>query len=356
MALNPEQRSILNAIYRRANRVSDPGKRARYTRAAVETGLVESGLRNLPGGDADSQGWRQERASLYANPRNVGASVNRFFDELAQVDKGQPSYELAALVQRPAAQYRGRYRDVADQAAQILKGAGGSRGASTPGTPGTTITDTHLAFDPAAQQAAQALKLPERTRPQVTAPSAPTFAAKAITPTGYQAPEAPASSPAKAARFDAGQALEALQTLTNSGGTKTVKTTATIGGKPPGGGGGGAAVPKAGKGAASFEGRPVAKWIKPILEYARERGWKGQINSGVRSYADQQRIYNSGVRPAARPGTSNHEFTAFPGGAVDVSDAQSLSAILKRSKYAKTLVYAGAKDPVHFSHPHGGSY
>ena len=111
-----------------------------------------------------------------------------------------------------------------------------------------------------------------------------------------------------------------------------------------------------GRGVANFEGSPVAAWIKPILDYARQKGWKGGINSGYRSYADQTRIYNSGVRPAARPGTSNHEFTAFPGGAIDVSDAETLSNILRNSPYRDTLVWAGSKDPVHFSHPHNGSY
>lgn len=110
------------------------------------------------------------------------------------------------------------------------------------------------------------------------------------------------------------------------------------------------------KGVADFEGHKVAAWIKPALEYARQHGWTGQVTSGFRSYADQQRIYNSGVRPAAKPGTSNHEFTTYPGGAVDVSAAQQLAKILARSPYAGKLVYAGAKDPVHFSHPHNGSY
>jgi hypothetical protein len=113
---------------------------------------------------------------------------------------------------------------------------------------------------------------------------------------------------------------------------------------------------KAAKGVASFEGKKVAAWIAPILSFARQHGWKGTINSGYRSYADQQRIYNSGVRPAAKPGTSNHEFTAYPGGAIDVSDAATLSKILANSPYAKRLVWAGSKDPVHFSHPHNGSY
>lgn len=108
------------------------------------------------------------------------------------------------------------------------------------------------------------------------------------------------------------------------------------------------------KGTALFEGHRVAAWIKPELTYARRHGWKGQINSGYRSFADQTRIYNSGVRPAAKPGTSNHEGADYPRGAIDVSDAQQLAAILR--KKGGRLKYAGAKDPVHFSHPHGGSY
>lgn len=110
------------------------------------------------------------------------------------------------------------------------------------------------------------------------------------------------------------------------------------------------------KGVGHFEGTAVAAWIAPILEYARERGWKGSVTSGYRSFAEQKAIYDRGTRPAAKPGTSNHEFTAFPGGAVDVSNAEQLSQILQGSKYAHMLVWAGSKDPVHFSHPHNGSY
>lgn len=110
------------------------------------------------------------------------------------------------------------------------------------------------------------------------------------------------------------------------------------------------------KGVANFGATQVAAWIKPILDYARSHGWTGTLTSGYRSLADQTRIYNSGVRPAAKPGTSNHEFTTFPGGAVDATQAAQLNAILLRSPYAKTLVWAGGKDPVHFSHPHNGGY
>lgn len=109
------------------------------------------------------------------------------------------------------------------------------------------------------------------------------------------------------------------------------------------------------RGVAHFDGKPVAAWIAPILKAARAAGWHGTVESGYRTFADQSRIYASGVRPAARPGTSNHEMTAFPGGAVDVTDAAHLSRILRRLG-VRTLQWAGAKDPVHFSHPHGGSY
>lgn len=109
-------------------------------------------------------------------------------------------------------------------------------------------------------------------------------------------------------------------------------------------------------GITNFGGKQVAKWIAPILAYAKAHGWTGGVNSGYRTYSQQLAIYNSGVRPAAKPGTSTHEMTAFPGGAVDVSQAQQLSDILAHSPYAGKLVWAGSKDPVHFSHPHGGSY
>jgi hypothetical protein len=110
------------------------------------------------------------------------------------------------------------------------------------------------------------------------------------------------------------------------------------------------------KGLAHFDGKPVAAWIAGDLEWARAHGWKGSVESGFRTLADQTRIYNSGVRPAAKPGTSNHEMTAFPGGAVDVSEAAQLAQILAKKPGGSLLKWAGAKDPVHFSHPHNGSY
>jgi TP901 family phage tail tape measure protein len=102
--------------------------------------------------------------------------------------------------------------------------------------------------------------------------------------------------------------------------------------------------------------KPIARWIAPYLSWGSGHGWDGTVSSGFRSRAEQTRIYNSGVRPAARPGTSNHEGSSYPRGAVDVTKAALLAAVLLRRPGPHLLQYAGAKDPVHFSRPHGGSY
>ena len=135
MALTREQKNIVRQILKEGRRIRDPRARRIYERAAVQTGLVESGLRNLNYGDADSQGWRQERASLYPNPTNVKASVRRFRQEFQQhYDPGEKAWQVAGQVQRPAAQYLGRYKEVAPEAREILqamRGQGG--GGSLPG-------------------------------------------------------------------------------------------------------------------------------------------------------------------------------------------------------------------------------
>src|SRR5262245_44393789 len=127
MALSAEQQRVRNAIVRIGRQ---RGASTKEIKAALETGIVESNLRNLPGGDADSAGWRQERASLYRDPTNLTASINRFFDETAAVRGRYGSAgALAAAVQRPAAQYRGRYQQVAGQAEALM---GGRTGGVTP--------------------------------------------------------------------------------------------------------------------------------------------------------------------------------------------------------------------------------
>lgn len=132
----------------------------KYVKAALETGIVESGLRNLSYGDADSAGWRQERRSLYPNPTNVRASVRRFYQEAAQHDApGKPARHLAADVQRPREDLRGRYGQVADQAEAILRGAPTGRGGGgtrvQPGRPSVFNMERRTSFDEAGFKQAE---------------------------------------------------------------------------------------------------------------------------------------------------------------------------------------------------------
>jgi len=101
----------------------------------------------------------------------------------------------------------------------------------------------------------------------------------------------------------------------------------------------------------------VAKWIAPQLLWAKGNGWDAEINNGWRSYEHQHYIYfDQSIRPAAYPGTSMHEGSTFPRGAVDVNDPAALEAGLANFKGPYVLVRAGDKDPPHFSYPHDGRY
>jgi len=141
MALTPEQKRVLAAIKRGAVRNNASPKQIK---AAVETGLVESNLRQLNYGDADSIGWRQERKSLYPDAANLDRSVDRFYKETAAVKhKYGTAGALAAAVQRPREDLRGKYQERSADAEALLKGlgaGGGGGGSRTVTTPGTTTS------------------------------------------------------------------------------------------------------------------------------------------------------------------------------------------------------------------------
>jgi hypothetical protein len=116
-------------------------KKRKLVKAALETGKVESNFQNLPGGDADSVNWRQERASIYGGDLSIRRSVRRFYQEAAAHDApGKPAWRVAADTQRPRADLRSRYKTIGKPAAEaILSGRGGGsagRGA-TGGDTGT---------------------------------------------------------------------------------------------------------------------------------------------------------------------------------------------------------------------------
>lgn len=139
MALTREQRRVATTIYRRGRRKHVKRK---SLLAAIETGLVESGLRNLPGGSGSSVGWRQEISSYGSRRRrmNVAGGADRFFDEIKA--KGGSRHfgsagQVAQAVQRSA--YPGRYDQQAKQAKDILRwlertgGSGGGAGSHVVG-------------------------------------------------------------------------------------------------------------------------------------------------------------------------------------------------------------------------------
>lgn len=98
--------AVLKACYdMKADRVE--------TVAAFETIIVESGARNLAGGDLDSVGPFQQRAGWgsYATRRNPYKSAVLFLDAARAVRKRYTrASQLAYAVQRCAYAYRDRYR------------------------------------------------------------------------------------------------------------------------------------------------------------------------------------------------------------------------------------------------------
>lgn len=104
-----------------------------------------------------------------------------------------------------------------------------------------------------------------------------------------------------------------------------------------------------------YGGVPVAPWIHARLLWARRKGWRGRVISGVRTRETQARLYREwqlGQRagPVAPPGQSNHEGTRWPRGAVDVSEPEELERILRsQPRHWRKLRWYGPADRWHFS-------
>lgn len=117
-----------------------------------------------------------------------------------------------------------------------------------------------------------------------------------------------------------------------------------------------------GGGEGMFDGHPTASWIIPILTWARQHGWAGTETSGYRNPAQQLSAaegYGLSKYGAGGPLASNHTKLAYPGGAVDVTDASQLNAVLQGYTGIPNLVWGGPVigDQVHFSatgHRKGG--
>lgn len=121
--LTPQESHVARTVLRRGDK---GGATRKEKLAAAETGLVESGFSNLGYGDADSEGWRQERTSIYGTgptgPRNVKASADRFYGEL-RTDPGASTAPTAGQAAQAAqgSAFPERYDEVKPKANAIVK-------------------------------------------------------------------------------------------------------------------------------------------------------------------------------------------------------------------------------------------
>lgn len=138
MALTAEQRRIAKRIVQVGKR---QGASRKQIKAALAAGQVESGLRNLSGGDRDSVGVFQIRSGIHGP---IGGSVEKsarwFFKNAKSADKGQSSGRLAQDVERSAFPAKYSQRGVQRTAGQLLRQFGKSGGKARSGT--RTVTQT----------------------------------------------------------------------------------------------------------------------------------------------------------------------------------------------------------------------
>ena len=87
---------------------------------------------------------------------------------------------------------------------------------------------------------------------------------------------------------------------------------------------------KSRRGLAWFDGKKVSAWIAVELQKARDAGrWKGYVVSGWRDPVYSEKLCYAMCGKPACPGlcagrASNHSGIEYPGGAVDVTDYQTL--------------------------------
>ncbi|MDQ7809116.1 hypothetical protein Q5425_35775 [Amycolatopsis sp. A133] len=103
------------------------GVSQRVMLSGFETGWVESHLNNLMCGDADSLGVFQQRPSqgwgTPAEITDVNHAATRYFQAAMNVERTHPTYragDIAADVQRPRTDLRGRYNDAQVKATSLL--------------------------------------------------------------------------------------------------------------------------------------------------------------------------------------------------------------------------------------------
>lgn len=266
--LDREQQHVLGALIRGSRRTTSNRRlRRRLLNAAVETGIVEDTLHNEARGTGTSVGWRQETSQYgpVSKRLNLRGSVGRFYSEALGYVKSHPhapSWEIAANVQRPRADLRGRYRQhrleandyIARYGGKGVAGGGGGGGAPLSVTPVSVQRGT---VEPGGAGVASLLSQlrdqeKQQSLPQSQGVAPPAFSAQARLPKGYQAVE---SGPPPPEKTPLSELLDSVRGMTND-----VPQPATV---TPGSVSGGGGAPK-GHAVGGAGGYPLAKRGKLI--------------------------------------------------------------------------------------------
>lgn len=115
--------------------------------------------------------------------------------------------------------------------------------------------------------------------------------------------------------------------------------------------------PQVSKGVVLYDGRPCAAWLVPYLDFARNHGWDGVLNSGWRDPERSEQLCLQMCGAKTCPGrcagrSSNHSGSEKPMGAIDVSFYTEFGQLMRRPDAPRNppiFNALGAQDPVHFS-------
>jgi hypothetical protein len=107
-------------------------------------------------------------------------------------------------------------------------------------------------------------------------------------------------------------------------------------------------------GVSTFDGKPVATWLRPYLVWARAHGWKGTLNSGWRDPVYSESLCRAMCGAPSCPGrcagrASNHSGSVKPRGALDVSDYWRFGQLMRQCPYSPRIFNALPRDLVHYS-------
>jgi hypothetical protein len=107
-------------------------------------------------------------------------------------------------------------------------------------------------------------------------------------------------------------------------------------------------------GVASFDGKPVAAWMKPYLDWARQQGWQGTLSSGWRDPVYSEHLCMGICHAPKCPGrcagrSSNHVGRVKPAGAMDVTHYEEFGRLMQQCPYEPRIFNDLPADRVHFS-------